>query len=464
MEKLEVFTIKVNFAGSGDEVWRKAVRSIKFKLDLEKLANNKKINNDKIQEVLDEVTKNKVPHKQKGILIIDKNQGYLLGETCEEMYGSRVVKDNYVYYFKSKPNKNQVTYTIPGVDGYMFTKSTAGWKDMGEYSIKNTTQKVVPLIEKQISDEIVNRSPNNKIVVWIKGHSRGGVSASFLLKKLSQKYRDYIINDDIEVCISQFDPVPGKKKSWLQTFSDRSEEDYSYADPEGYEEFKLNELSEKIKSAVVFSINPGYGPANDDFTMQKVRGAKVIIITPENHAVGLYKTGVGGKKRGYKFKYKVDGVEKEITVSPGKLWKLNPGIYWAENNEAKLRFDLTEIDRQNFKEYIKELSDSKVSQYRRNFLTGLIYNDEDINSFVTPKIKECFEKEGWYVIIKALKNEFTQYNDKAFVEDLKHIEKSDLKEIESALDKLDKELKNCKIKKYVLDELEKESKKHQKVR
>ena len=63
----------------------------------------------------------------------------------------------------------------------------------------------------------------------------------------------------------------------------------------------MDKLSEKIKSAVVFSINPGYGLANEDFTMQKVRGAKVIIITPEKHAVGLYKTGTDSKKRGYKF-------------------------------------------------------------------------------------------------------------------------------------------------------------------
>ena len=178
----------------------------------------------------------------------------------------------------------------------------------------------------------------------------------------------------------------------------------------------------------------------------------------------------------------MEGIEVTGTVSPGKLWQLRPGIYWAKNNDTKRIFELTEIDEQNFQEYIKELSSSEVCQYRRNFLTGLIYNGKEINNFITPKIKNCFTKKNLYEIMQALENEFKKYNDKEFVKDLESIEASarqydagplnrglyggvinNVIPIESALGKLDKELKNCKIKKYVLDELEKILKEHQKV-
>ena len=200
--------IKINFAGSGDKFWRKVVRNdekeiVKYYKSLAKEPESEveKIieqaynpetysNIMKMREMVKKLEKNKlVPSNQKEFFIMREKDIYVFQDAVTEKYGNRKFAqegdDSYIYYEKVAPahkdGKPDVKYTIPGVDGIFSTGATDKWCI---YTIKNTVLKMSKIIETKISEWL----KTSKVVVWIKGHSRGGVSASLLKEKLKREF------------------------------------------------------------------------------------------------------------------------------------------------------------------------------------------------------------------------------------------------------------------------------------
>lgn len=78
-----------------------------------------------------------------------------------------------------------------------------GLFDSGKYKIKNIIKICTEAIE-----SLINRFKSNfdKIYLRIKGHSRGAVAATQIVKKLSSVFPN---DDKVEIRASFYDPVPG---------------------------------------------------------------------------------------------------------------------------------------------------------------------------------------------------------------------------------------------------------------
>ena len=242
--------------------------------------------------------------------------------------------------------KNIIEITIPG------PQALSGVSDIGSFSIKNNVLKSIPILTERINQCISScLESEGRVYLKIKGHSRGGVAANIVLNKLSQEYG---LNDKVEICAVTFDPVPGPLKTGPVSMSDRLEGSNSI-NPKEYEKLVL---SDKVKGAVVYSINTG---KPTDFEPQKMYNYPVTIISEFDHSVGLYEVDEHKlHKRGCIFGGK--------TYKPGKLFKLPKGIYWAKKD-----FNLEIISLLNYKNKIDYIQNYGQNN-RKKFLKNIIYN------------------------------------------------------------------------------------------
>ncbi len=324
-----LYVLKFNFAGSGDVLWRKSIHS------------------------------KEVPVNQQGTLyeIVNENLGEykVLDEEAMKMRYGRLLKP-FIWVRETNKiskkgyEKRVVEYTLPGPLGHMLLHSTKGVFDWGKFSIKNTQETAIKVINEEIT-RLLNLDETQGVFVKLKGHSRGGVAANILASNLAKTYKE---NSKVKICAVSFDPVPGPS-----LFSDNVSEQYGTID-----------LGDMIDSAVVYSINAGY-KSSASFAPQKILKTKVIVISTKPHDMGLYSIGEKTLKDGstkivkkcYRFKSKI--------YNPGKLYKLEKGVYWAEEKEGSNFFELTKIEKNNLNEYLTTIQE-KGDSTRKNFLSTLL--------------------------------------------------------------------------------------------
>jgi hypothetical protein len=133
-----------------------------------------------------------------------------------------------------------------------------GALDRGSNSIDN----LVAEVPRQI-DEIIEgfqADPDDQIVVLMRAHSRGAVAADMIANALKLKYK----NLTFELVV--FDPVmgPSQKGEKVQT-----------------------DIGNIDSSTLIMSVNPGKNVLNEQFTSQKVLGAKRIILSTQDHSAGV---------------------------------------------------------------------------------------------------------------------------------------------------------------------------------
>ena len=148
-----------------------------------------------------------------------------------------------------------------------------GLFDSGKYKIKNTIKICTEVIESLVNEF---KSNFDKIYLRIKGHSRGAVAATQIVKKLSSVFPN---DDKVEIRALFYDPVPGPD-FWNH---------YGLGDPVDMEIDK----NRTLRTAVVVSVNPAK-PLG--FRAQYVKNSNVIIFTSLGHSVGtknLYNDGNG---------------------------------------------------------------------------------------------------------------------------------------------------------------------------
>ena len=372
------YIIKINFAGSGDFVWRKVVHSNTIELD-EDLA--KQSSDDKRKELAEQL-EDLVPRDQ-SILFRFEGEEILaiLPNTLRSMYGEgqiNVKRGNILtFWFKQDISKLKTTYTVPGVQGKLFGMVGHGAADIGQYSIRKTVETLISEIIKKIDTLSTSLDDNDHVIVRVKGHSRGGVSANFVIKQLSQKYKS---NPNIRIKTVLFDPVPGPSILSERSGNLKSNE---------YDEISLDEM---ISSAVVYSLKSNKTGMQEQFNIQKVLKSRVIIIMDEDHAVGLYDTSVkedGNKTVKRLYSISIPGKEN-CEYSPGKLMDLPDGIYWADNNQQKKRFELTKLNKRNVQRYVSIIAKSNV-EFRRNFLLRLIYEKFVDKCFITNDVSKTLD-------------------------------------------------------------------------
>ena len=77
--------------------------------------------------------------------------------------------------------------------------------DQGKYSIQNNFERSVKILKKDI-DKLLEEDSNQEINIEIAGHSRGGVAAGRVVKKIQEDYKN---NSNVHIKLISLDPVPG---------------------------------------------------------------------------------------------------------------------------------------------------------------------------------------------------------------------------------------------------------------
>jgi hypothetical protein len=141
-------------------------------------------------------------------------------------------------------------------------RSFGGTSDTGSNSIAELVKHVPALVKKEIEAGLGNEK--RPVVILVKGHSRGGVAATRVADILKQNHPDATVE------LTAVDPVPGpghKGDNVSFTLSKDEQGDTSVDE-----------------STVVYSVASGHYAG---FTPQKVFGATRIILSRQDHGVGL---------------------------------------------------------------------------------------------------------------------------------------------------------------------------------
>ena len=108
-------------------------------------------------------------------------------QKMEVKYGE---KHPYAFIWRKTKDKKKndgiyhiITYSIPGVSAGDILPAV---RDKGTFSIKNNSERVFKMLKYDVENysKILNKNNGDTIYIKIKGHSRGGVAANFLLKKI----------------------------------------------------------------------------------------------------------------------------------------------------------------------------------------------------------------------------------------------------------------------------------------
>jgi len=187
-----------------------------------------------------------------------------------------------------------------------------GARDVGENSIENNIKAAIALVRQELGEDAYDSLTFN-----ITGHSRGGVAASEFAKAIKKMY------SEARVDLMLYDPVPGPGHTGIDCEIDLAR-DYSAKETEGAgcSELSLASLGDNDSSVVVYSLCTQYPVA---FTPQSIANAKVVILTPFNHSVGLSMY----EEKGGQLVHKpfVLGTEQ---FSEGDLNRLPPGVYMSD--------------------------------------------------------------------------------------------------------------------------------------
>lgn len=359
--KANIYVFKFNFAGSGDLLWRKCIDGkIRTHGDQKKLFDEAKSNNL--------------------FKIENNNNEYLFaGNDLKNCYGDPISKTNfslgqdieiekldsqkmevkygekhpYAFIWRKIKNKKKndgiyhiITYSIPGVSAGDILPAV---RDKGTFSIKNNSERVFKMLKYDVENysKILNKNNGDRIYIKIKGHSRGGVAANFLLKKIKSdpditKFEKSGVLDIVAV---SFDPVPGDKL-WRE-------------DSNNNEEYNEILFENEINGAIIYSISP---KTENSFKPQKIYNYKVVIISELDHTVGLATVDEDKKHKHY---YELDGKK----YSPGNLWKLEKGLYFADKN-----FKLKKLNYGNMDDILDKIRGKIFVNQRFEFLSSLVYN------------------------------------------------------------------------------------------
>lgn len=141
-------------------------------------------------------------------------------------------------------------------------RSAGGSSDTGSNSIAELVKEVPALVAKEIVAGLGNEQ--RPIVILVKGHSRGAVAATRVADILKQNHPDATIE------LTAVDPVPGPGHRGDNTSFTLSKDEQGDTSVD--------------ESTVVYSVASGHYAG---FTPQKVFGASRIILSRQDHGVGL---------------------------------------------------------------------------------------------------------------------------------------------------------------------------------
>jgi hypothetical protein len=237
--------------------------------------------------------------------------------TAEEAasWGWEKINSGVTCYRRDRGKGPELLFAGPGGAGTTGF-SAGGALDQGSNSI----DKLVAEAPNQVINAINEADDTHKkpITLLIRAHSRGAVAADIVANRMKDLYKDR----GIKVELVLIDPVPGPGQS-----GERKKIDVGGLD----------------ESIVVMSLNPGktfFG--NDAFTSQRVYGAKRIILSTQNHSVGLSEGFVFNGRR-----YKGSSMNS-----------LPEGIYVDTNKTAESSIDLEQVaSLAMFKASIDKLAD-----------------------------------------------------------------------------------------------------------
>jgi len=186
-----------------------------------------------------------------------------------------------VYYERDAGQGTEIEIAGVGGGGPIDKILTAGgMKDGGSNKIsKVTTDGLTPILE--AFRDVAEEGRGRPIVVLFRSHSRGAAAASQMATAIKEQY------SNVQVELSQLDPVPG---------------------PGHHDEAVEIDVGSLDESTLVYSIAPGYPTS---FTPQKVHGAKRIIISRQDHGVGI--------EHGF--------IYNDIRYRGSALNSLEPGVY-----------------------------------------------------------------------------------------------------------------------------------------
>ncbi len=189
--------------------------------------------------------------------------------------------------------------------------------DQGKYSIQNNFERSVKILKKDIN-KLLEEDNNQEINIEIAGHSRGGVAAGRVVKKIQEDYKN---NPNIHIKLISLDPVPG---------------------PGHYGDDVNLELDKKSadSNVLIYSLTT---PALH--SPQILKNVNTVIIKNTHH------NGVFGSKSSGN---NIDTIDKcyfnynHKKYSLSELYKLK-GLYFCQKNSN----NLTKINKdENFSEYI----------------------------------------------------------------------------------------------------------------
>lgn len=206
-----------------------------------------------------------------------------------EKKGKDIIKgigEDYVY--REKEKGNVTTYTLSG------PLALGGGADSGTYTIEKNVQMGIALIRSHISN-----LPEGPTYILIKGHSRGGVAASRIAKRIKE-----LNHPKVFVLLTLFDPVPGPFHSGEDSAISTQTAD---------------------AATLIVSLDPKRAIFNPLFGAQRVSGSQRVILTLEDHLCGLQeKTEAGNHKQGFTYNGR--------HYSAMQLSLLNVGLYGAKKD------------------------------------------------------------------------------------------------------------------------------------
>jgi hypothetical protein len=235
-------------------------------------------------------------------------------------WGWEKINSSVTCYRRDHDKGPELLFAGPGGKGT--TGSPGGAFDRGSNSI----DALVAEVPKQVKSTIKAADPGEKknITLLIRAHSRGSVAADIAANQIKEFYE--MLERVIQVELVVIDPVPGPSQSG--------------------EKVKID-VGGLDESTLVMSLNPGKGFfLNDSFTSQRVFGAKRIILSTQNHSVGL--------SEGFVFK------GRRYTGSA--MNSLPEGIYVDTNKTAESSIELNQVSSlATFKASVDKMADEDVS-------------------------------------------------------------------------------------------------------
>lgn len=181
-------------------------------------------------------------------------------------------------------------------------RSFGGTSDTGSNSIAELVKHVPELVKKEVEAGLGGEK--RPVVILVKGHSRGGVAATRVADILKQNHPDATIE------LTAVDPVPGPGHRGDNTSFTLSKDEQGGTSVD--------------ESTVVYSVASGHYAG---FTPQKVFGASRIILSRQDHGVGLL--------NGFYFQGKL--------YTGSSLNSLPAGVYLDNNTNGKNDVELVAV-------------------------------------------------------------------------------------------------------------------------